>query len=171
MNSTLILNTVRFFLLIAMQVFLFKNVGYYNIATAFPYILFLLLLPLKIPNWFLFMLAFVTGITIDTFYDTLGVHAAACCVLAFVRIIVMKVTVDYESHEHLATPSIGEMNFRWFFFYSFVVTFFHHLTLFMVEAFTFSHFHYTLMSAFLSCIFTEAVILLFSLIFYRKSRR
>lgn len=171
MNSTLTLNTVRFLLLMAMQVFLFKNLGYYNVATAFPYILFLLLLPLNTPNWLLFVLAFATGITIDTFYDTLGVHAAACCALAFVRIIVMKVTVDYESHENLATPGIGEMNFRWFFIYSFTVTFFHHLTLFLVEAFTFSNLHYTLMSAFLSCIFTEMVILLFSLIFYRKSRR
>ncbi|WP_028295566.1 hypothetical protein [Olivibacter sitiensis] len=171
MSSIFILNIIRFFLLLAVQVFLFKNVGYYNVATAFPYILFLLLLPLNIPNWLLYTISLATGIVVDMFYDTFGVHAAACCTLAFVRIIVMKLTVDYEAHETLATPGIGEMNFRWFFFYSSVLVLTHHLTLFMVEAFTFSNLHYTLISAFLSSIFTEVVILLFSLIFYRKTKR
>lgn len=171
MNNILFINILRFLLLVAAQVFLFKNIGYYNLATPFPYILFLMLLPLGIPNWLLFTIAFITGITVDTFYNTLGVNAAACVSLAFVRIVMMKLTVDFESHENLATPSIGEMNLRWFFIYSFILTLFHHLTLFLLETFTFSNLHYTLISVFLSCIFTEAIILLFSFIFYRKSKR
>jgi len=171
MGRILLLNIIRFILLVAMQVFLFKNMGYYNLAVPYPYILFLLMLPLGIPNWLLFFISFFTGLAVDTFYDTLGVHAAASVSLAALRILFISLTVQFENHETFATPSVSEMSFRWFFIYSLVLSLLHHFVLTLLEAFSFSNFHYTLIRTVLSCIFTLLLLLLFSLLFYRKSRR
>jgi rod shape-determining protein MreD len=171
MSRVLLFNIIRFIVLITMQVFLFKNMGYYNLATPFPYVLFLLMLPLGIPKWLLFLISFFTGLTVDVFYDTLGVNAAACVALAAIRTSFISITIQLENHETFATPSIGEMSFRWFFIYNLVLVFSHHFVLFLLEAFTFSNLHYTLIRVILSCIFTILLILLFSLLFYRKSRR
>ncbi|MGK9119295.1 rod shape-determining protein MreD [Olivibacter jilunii] len=171
MSRILLLNIIRFIVLITMQVFLFKNMGYYNLATPYPYILFLLMLPLGMPKWLLFVICFFTGLIVDGFYDTLGVNAAACVALAFLRTTFISITVQLENHETFATPSISEMSFRWFFIYCLVLSLSHHFVLTLLEAFTFSNFHYTLVRAVLSCIFTVLLILLFSLLFYQRSRR
>lgn len=171
MSRILIINLARFLVLITMQVFLFKNMGYYNLATPYPYVLCLLMLPLGLPKWLLFTICFFTGLTVDAFYDTLGVNAAACVALAALRSAFISITIQLDNHETHATPSISEMSFRWFFIYSVVLVFSHHFVLALLEAFTFSNFHYTLIRIVLSCIFTVLLILLFSLMFYQKNRR
>lgn len=164
-------NMVRFIVLVALQVFLFKNMGYYNLATPFPYVLFILLLPVGIPNFVLYCFAFFIGIAIDAFYDTLGVNAAACVALAWGRILFIRVTLQTDQYENYMTPLLGVVSFRWYFLYVFILTLFHHSVLFMLETFTFHQFHYTITRILLSCIFTVVIILLFSLLFYRKKQR
>ena len=124
MGKVLIINIIRFIVLIATQVFLLKNIGYYNLSIPYLYILFILLLPFEIPNFLLFILAFFTGLTIDVFYDTLGLNAAACTVLAFVRIVFINLTVQRDGFDNEPDPSLGLMGFRWFIFYAVILTFF-----------------------------------------------
>ncbi|RQP11602.1 MAG: rod shape-determining protein MreD [Parapedobacter sp.] len=164
-------NIVRFVVLVILQVFLFKNIGYYNLATPFPYILFILLLPVGIPNFLLYCIAFFTGITVDAFYDTLGVNAAACVALVWARILFIRITLQTDQYESYLTPLWGNVPFRWYFLYVTVLALFHHAVLFMMETFSFHQFHYTIIRVLLSCIFTVIIILLFSLLFYRKKQR
>lgn len=171
MGRVILVNLLRFILLICLQVFLLKNMGYYSLAVPFVYILFILLLPFKIPNGLLFLLAFLTGLTVDVFYDTLGLNAAACTVLAFVRIFFIKVTVQRDGFDNEPDPSLGIMGFRWFFFYAIILTFFHHLVLFTFEAFSFSEFGYTLLRVIFSSILTVVLILLAEFMFFRKKMR
>lgn len=171
MAKILINNAVRFVVLVILQVFLFKNIGYYNLATPFPYILFILLLPVGIPNFLLFCIAFLTGVTVDAFYDTLGVNAAACAALVWGRILLIRISLQTDHYESYLTPLWGNVPFRWYFLYVAVLTLFHHTVLFLMEAFSFHQFHYTLIRVLLSCIFTVIIILLFSLLFYRKKQR
>lgn len=170
MSNILLNNLFRFIFLIALQVFLFKNIGYYNLVAPFPYILFLLMLPLGTPSLLLFIISFSTGLLVDAFYDTLGVNAAACVFLAFIRTFFINITIQHDNHELYATPSISEMSFRWFLIYGFVMAFIHHSALFMLEAFSFTNFHYTLISIFFSCIFTVLLMMLMLLLFYRQKR-
>lgn len=171
MGRVILVNLLRFILLICLQVFLLKNMGYYSLAVPFVYILFILLLPFKIPNGLLFLLAFLTGLTVDVFYDTLGLNAAACTVLAFVRIFFIKVTVQRDGFDNEPDPSLGIMGFRWFFFYAIILTLSHHLVLFTFEAFSFSEFGYTLLRVIFSSIFTVVLILLAEFMFFRKKMR
>lgn len=171
MAKLLTYNIFRFVVLVVLQAFLFKNMGYYNLATPFPYILFILLLPLGIHNFTLYLLAFAMGITIDAFYDTLGVNAAACVALAWGRITFLSITLQTDHYEKYMTPLWGALPFRWYFLYTFVLTLIHHIVLFLLETFSFHQLHYTLIRILLSCIFTVIIILLFSLLFYRKKQR
>ncbi len=170
MAKILFINILRFIILIFAQVFLFKNIGYYNVPTTFPYIMFILLLPIRISNVLLFLLATLCGLTIDAFYDTIGIHTAACVTLAWMRVIFFGITLQPDDHEAMATPGITEVSFRWFFVYVFVLTFIHHTVLFFLETFSFNHFFSTLYSILLSCIFTGITIMLFDFVFYKRKR-
>ncbi len=171
MGKTIFNNVIRFVALILLQVFLFKNIGYYNLATPFPYILFILLLPIGTPNLLLYVIAFLTGLSVDSFYDTLGVHAAATVALAFFRIFFFKITLEADMTDLNMTPNLSEMNLKWFLPYVFFSSLIHHTLLFILETFTFKQFTYTLMSIGLSCIFTVIIILIFSILFYKKKNR
>jgi rod shape-determining protein MreD len=171
MSKVIFANLVRFFFLIIIQVFLLKNVGYYNLATPFLYILFILLLPFNTPNLLLFALSFLVGLTVDVFYDTPGVNAAACTVLALVRIIFIDVTVHRDGFDNEPEPRLGIMGFRWFLFYAIVATLFHHITLFLLETFHFAEIQYTLVRVVLSSLLTILLILIAEFIFYKKKLR
>jgi len=171
MGRVVITNSIRFLLLISTQVFLLKNIGYYNLSIPYLYILFILILPFGIPNVLLFLLAFITGLTIDVFYDTLGLNAAACTVMAFVRIIFINLTVQRDGFDNEPEPSLGIMGFRWFIFYAFILTFSHHFILFTFENFKFSELGYTLIRVIMSTLFTVFLMLITEFAFFRKKVR
>lgn len=171
MSKVFISNIVRFIVLLLLQIALFKNIGYYNFVAGFPYILFIFLLPIGLSNLMLFILAFLTGLTVDAFYDSVGVHAAACTALALFRIFFHKITLEVDIKDSFNTPSIGEMGIKWFLSYIFFGSLVHHLFLYMIETFSFSNFLHTLASTILSSIFTVCILLLISLLTYRRKSR
>lgn len=171
MARIFLLNSLRFVLLILLQVFLLKNIGYYNMVSPFPYILFILLLPIRISNLLLFLLAVLCGLTVDAFYNTLGLHTAACVALAWTRINFMNITLQYEDYDAMTTPRMGSMSTQWFLIYVFVLTFIHHIVLLSLEIFSFSNLLMTLTSTLFSCIFTMSIILLFEFVLYKKKIR
>ncbi len=171
MSRTVIVNIIRFLLLVFIQVFLLKNVALYNLSTPYLYILFILLLPFETPNLLLFALAFILGLTIDAFYDTPGLHASACVLLALVRIIFISLTVQKDGFDNEPEPTLSMMGFRWFLTYSVVLTLFHHFFLFNLEVFRFSEIQYTLTRVVLSSIFTVFLMLVSGLLFYRSKER
>lgn len=171
MSKIVIISLIRFIVLVFVQVFLLKNLPVYNLYVAYPYILFILLLPFEIPNFLLFVLAFAMGITIDAFYDTPGLHTAACVLLAFVRILFISITVQREGFDNEPEPSLSNMGFRWFFTYALILTLIHHFFLFLLEAFNFSQLQYTLIRILFSSLFTVFLILISGLLFFRRKDR
>ena len=171
MSKSIIVNLVRFTILVFVQVFLLKNISLYNLSVPYLYILFILLLPFETPNVLLFVLAFILGLIVDAFYDTPGLHAASCVVLAFVRIIFISVTVQKDGFDNEPEPTLSIMGFRWFFTYALVLTLCHHFFLFSMEAFRLSEIYYTLSRFLLSSIFTVFLILISCLLFFRRKVR
>jgi rod shape-determining protein MreD len=130
MNTrTIFVNIFRWIVLLFMQVFLLRNLNFYNLPTPFLYVLFILALPFGIPNFLLFCIAFGTGLTLDAFYDTLGVHTAACVALAFVRILFISVSVNRDAFDE-PEPSLGNMGLKWFSLYAVICILVHHIVVF-----------------------------------------
>ena len=171
MSRTLLVNLLRFIILVFLQVFLLKNITLYNLSTPYLYIMFILLLPFEIPNVLLFALSFILGLTIDSFYDTPGLHAASCVLLAFVRILFISITVQKDGFDNEPEPTLNVMGLRWFFTYALILTLAHHFFLFNLEVFRFSEMPYTLSRFVLSSIFTVFLMLLSGFLFYRKKER
>jgi hypothetical protein len=162
MGRTIIINTIRFLVLVFMQVFLLKNIAFYNLVTPYFYILFILLLPFEIPNVLLFALSF---------YDTPGLHAAACVVLALVRILFINITVQKEGFDNEPEPTLSIMGLRWFFTYALILTLSHHFFLLNLEVFSISAVQYTLSRVVLSSISTVFLILISGLLFFKRKER
>lgn len=171
MSKSIIVNFLRFVVLVFIQVFLLKNITSYNLSTPYLYILFILLLPFEVPNVLLFALAFILGLTIDAFYDTPGLHAAACVVLAFVRILFISITVQKDGFDNEPEPTLSIMGFRWFLTYAAVLTFVHHFFLINLEAFSLSQIEFTISRILLSSLFTVFLMLISGLIFYKRKER
>ncbi|QEM14142.1 MULTISPECIES: rod shape-determining protein MreD [Mucilaginibacter] len=171
MSRTILINLLRFIVLVFIQVFLLKNITFYNLATPYFYILFILLLPFEVPNVLLFVLSFVLGLTIDAFYDTPGLHASACVVLALVRVLFISITVQKDGFDNEPEPTLSIMGFRWFFTYALILTLFHHFFLLNLEVFSFSEIQYTLSRVVLSSLFTVFLILISGLLFFRRKER
>ncbi len=171
MNRIILFNVLRFIILIFLQVFLLKNMVFYNLNVPFLYILFILLLPFETPNWLLFLLSFLMGITIDLFSDTLGLHAAACTILALVRIFFINITVQKDNYDSDPEPTLGIMGFRWFFFYTLILTLVHHFFLFNLEVFKLAEISNTISRVLISSLFTILLIFTTELLFYRKKQR
>ena len=171
MSRTILVNLLRFLILVFLQVFLLKNITLYNLSTPYLYIMFILLLPFEIPNVMLFVLSFILGLTIDSFYDTPGLHAASCVLLALVRILFISITVQKDGFDNEPEPTLNVMGLRWFFTYTLILTLAHHFFLFNLEVFRISEMPYTLSRFVLSSIFTVFLMLLSGFLFYRKKER
>jgi rod shape-determining protein MreD len=171
MSRVIAVNLLRFLGLIFLQVFLLKNITLYNLSTPYLYIMFILLLPFETPNLLLFALSFLLGLIIDAFYDTPGLHAASCVLLAFVRVLFISITVQKDGFDNEPEPTLSVMGLRWFFTYALILTLAHHFFLFNLEVFRLSEIPYTLSRFVLSSIFTVFLMLLSGFLFYRKKER
>ncbi|RYF20970.1 MAG: rod shape-determining protein MreD [Flavobacteriales bacterium] len=166
-GRVILINIFRWLVLLFVQIFLLRNMAFYNLSTPFIYVLFLLVLPFGTPNLLLYVIAFITGLTLDAFYDTLGVHTSACVALVFVRILFISVSLNREAVDE-PEPSLGNMGFKWFSLYAVLCTFVHHLVLFFLEAFKLTELGYTLGRTLLSVIFTLFTVLLVEFIFHNR---
>jgi rod shape-determining protein MreD len=171
MSKTIIVNLLRLIVLVFIQVFLLKNMNLYSLVTPYFYILFILLLPFETPNILLFALAFILGITIDAFYDTPGLHAAACVLLAFVRILFISITVQKDGFDNEPEPTLSIMGLRWFLTYAAILTITHHFFLFNLEAFSLSQLEFTISRVLLSSLFTVFLMLISGLLFFKRKER
>lgn len=166
-GRTILINIFRWIVLLGVQIFLLRNMTFYNLSTPFIYVLFILVLPFQTPNLLLYVIAFITGLTLDTFYDTVGVHTSACVALTFVRILFISVSLNRDAIDE-PEPSLGNMGFRWFSLYAVLCIFAHHLVLFFLEAFKFTSLAYTLGRTLLSVVFTIFTVLLVEFIFHNR---
>jgi len=170
MSSRIYISTiVSFFLYVLFQVLLLKNFILFDTAFCFVYIAFVLLLPLEIGPMSLMIVAFITGFSIDIFYDSLGINAAASVFIAFLRPYWLKIVTPRGGYEEIVIPSLKSIDFGWFFIYSLPLIFIHQLVLFFLEAGGFDMFFYTLSKVFFSTILTFFVVVLTQYLFYKRT--
>lgn len=153
---------------VVLQVLVFNNILIGRMISPFFYILFLILLPFNTPRALLLLLAFILGLSIDVFTNTIGVHAFACVLTAFIRPGVLSVIATRETLESVSAPRVENMSLQWFAGYACFLIAIHHLVLFYVEAFTFEGFLFTFLRVILSSILTLTLIVLSQFLIFRK---
>jgi len=164
-------NSIRFVLLVLLQVLIVQNIHLGAYVILFPYILFILLLPFETPKLLVMLIAFFTGLVIDMFYDTAGIHAAVCTLVGYSRHYILKVLAPREGYDAGQSPTIQSMGAVWFITYSATIIFIHHLFFFYLEIFRFSEFFTTLLRVFLSTIGTFVFVYVIQFLFYRAAKK
>ena len=155
---TVLQNIFRFLLLVLFQVLVLNNIQFLGYVNPYLYILFILALPVQLPRWFLLILAFVLGLTIDAFSNTIGMHAFATVFVAFFREGIIKLFTNIEEGNN-PTPSFHTFGVSAYIKYVVLMVIIHHTTLFILEAFSFSNFWIMLAKIILSSFVTILLIL------------
>ena len=169
MNSIVVVNILRFLGLLLLQGLVFKNIGVG--WESFPYLhiivfpLFILLLPLRTAKTLVIFLAFVIGISVDFFYDTLGVHASAAVFTGFVRSLVLKLIEPRGAYNMSYSPTIARMGLGWFVQYVSILMFAHIFFYYSVEAFTFVYIVDIMIKTIVSFLASMVFIMIFQLLF------
>lgn len=149
-----------FILLLLLQVLLFNNIQFSGYVNPYVYIMFILILPIEIPAWLLLIISFFTGLIIDLFAGTPGMHTSATVLAGFVRPFILRIISPRDGYEPGADPSILIYGFKWFLIYTSIIVIIHHTALFYLEVFRFTDFLRTLLRVLLSSLFSITFIVL-----------
>ncbi len=168
MVNNLLKYSLIFIVSVLLQVLVFNHILIFRMISPFFYLIFLLLLPYDTPRAMLILLGFILGLSIDAFTNTLGVHTAVCVLVGFIRPGILNKISTRETRESVSAPRISTMSLNWFIGYTTLFVAIHHLLLFMLEAFTFQGFLFTMARAFLSGILSIILIVISQFIFFRK---
>lgn len=152
MSSAVLLNFLRFLLLIVAQILLFNNVNLFGYINPYPYILFVILFPVNGNKTALLLGSFLMGITLDMFCNSGGVHALASILLAYARPSIFKFSFGL-SYEY-QTVKLNDVLTPERFTFLLIAVVIHHFTLFFLEVFRLNFLWEILLKTLLTSLFT-----------------
>lgn len=168
MNNVISINTIRFVVLLLLQVLICNHIDLFGFINPYIYIIFIFLFPIKDERLLLLLTSFLLGMLIDLFSDSGGVHAAAAVSLAYARPILLKSSFGmlYEHHSiKFSTTDIGSL-----ITYITFGTLIHHFILFSLEIFNISNILLILQKTLFSSIFTIILSILIIILFSRNKK-
>uniref|UniRef100_UPI0032168517 rod shape-determining protein MreD n=1 Tax=uncultured Draconibacterium sp. TaxID=1573823 RepID=UPI0032168517 len=166
MGRILIKYATIFIVLVLVQVLFLNQVQFSGFANPYIYILFVMLLPISSPKYVVLILAFLLGLSVDIFSNTLGIHAVATVFIAYLRPLVIRLITNREE-DMSDYPGLKQNGIGWFLYYTTLLVVLHHSVLFFVEVFTFANFWGTLSRIAVSSVFSIFVIVLSQFIVFR----
>jgi rod shape-determining protein MreD len=160
MINRIIRFSILFVIIILVQVLILNNIRFSGYVNPYVYLLFILLLPVEIPSWLLLLISFGTGLIMDFFSGSPGMHSSATVLAGFARPYVLRVVSPRDGYEPGVDPSLAVYGLRWFIVYTSIIVVIHHTALFYLEVFRFAAFFRTLLRVLLSSLFSVTFILL-----------
>ena len=158
MIKNLITHPFQFVIFVLLQVLILNNIQLFGTVNPFLYILFILWLPIEMNKALVMGVAFILGLSVDVFSDTMGMHASACVFLAFARPFMLNILAPRDGYELNVAPTAVALGWFWFLRYAAIGIFLHHFFLFFVEVFRFTEFFSTLGRILASSVFSLLVI-------------
>lgn len=177
MNLTL-KNIIRFCVILLIQVMLLNKITlqWWSQPTGFPifipylYPLFILLLPFETPVALMLILGFICGLSVDTFMNTMGMHAFATVLIAYFRINVLNALLPKSLSEYAGeTPSVKNMGWLPFTVYAAFLIVMHHAAFFTVEVWSVANIVYLLLKIVASSATSVLLILVYVLLFTQEA--
>lgn len=168
MNNAISINSIRFFLLVLIQVLICNNINFIGYLNPYIYILFIILYPTKNNRILFIFLSFLIGLSIDLFSDSGGIHAAASVFIAYARPLFLRYSfgIQYENY----TIKFETVNFGAKLSYIALLTLIHHIILFSLEIFSIDRIILIFQKTLFSSIFTILLCILITIIFSKKTR-
>ncbi len=172
MNSRQLLPQIlNFFAYIIIQIIVVRNLVLFDVAFCYVYIAFILLLPIEVGVMTAMLFGFVSGLLVDVFYNTFGIHAAACVFIMYIRQRWLTFLTPRGGYDIGIAPTPQALGLRWFATYAFPLILIHHALIFFIEVADFQLFSFTLAKVLASAIFTLLMMVVIQYILYSSSRR
>ncbi|NNC84272.1 MAG: rod shape-determining protein MreD [Flavobacteriales bacterium] len=169
MNRQVINNVIRFISLILVQGLLLSNVVLVGgRAQVYLYVLFIVMLPLRIAPGLAMLLSFFLGLGVDMFYDSPGLHASASVLAAFVRPYFIQILTPRDDYDINDRPTISRMGLFWFLRLAAGVIFTHSLWIFLLESFSLAGLGSSLVKAISTSLMTLLVSVVTVYLFTRR---
>jgi len=121
-------NILRFIFLILVQVLILNNIDLSGFVTPYLYILAIFLLPFDTPKWILPVAAFFSGMIIDIFSDTIGLHTFAAVLTAYLRPNVLRWIDTPKEIAPGTTPLNNNFKLEWFLKYTGILILIYHIS-------------------------------------------
>jgi hypothetical protein len=164
-----------FVLLIFIQLFILNNL---ILGFEFGYlfqpqiiVFFLLLLPVSYTHVQQILLAFFSGLLVDFFFNSWGIHAAVSTLIGFFRYyVVLDVdsAISGRDEDNKAWTSKKSKTWKWFYFLGFTTIY--HFFFILKESLGRNFFTYVLPSVIVSSLFTFLLILILENLLYKPAR-
>lgn len=140
--SDFLRNIIRLALFILIQVYVLNKIPHlHRFITPYLYFLFILWLPFSVSRISLLIIGFLTGLILDYFMMTPGLHAAACTLVAYIRPFLINVLTPKDTSEfNYREPSAKAMLGAPYATYVFILTLLHHGYLVFLEWLNFGSF-------------------------------
>ena len=169
MDRQLVAISIRFIILVLLQVLILNNIQFSSILNPFLYVYFLITLPVDFRPSLALVLGFLLGLTIDLFCQTLGMHAIATTFAAFCRPYILQFMSPRDGYEFSRETSVKQLGWLWFTTYAGLMVLAHHLTLFLVEMFRMSGIINTIGKTIGSSVLTLILVLVIQFVFVKRS--
>jgi rod shape-determining protein MreD len=156
----------RYILVMILQVLLFNQLQLWGACHPYIYILCLLMMPITLPHSVDMIIGAAVGLVMDVFCNSLGVHTAACILLMYVRPYLIGALVNDKDrlNEQISLRAIGmEALLK----YVVILVVLHHLTVFLLAAWSWAHISFVLLETFVSSVITILLILGYNTLRYR----
>jgi hypothetical protein len=153
-----------------LHVLLISRLVLFDLGWCFFYLGFLLFLPIATPIVVQLLLSFAMGLTMDIFYDTGGLHAAAAVLLGFLRPWVLRLLTPRDGYDSSDTVNVHQMGWQWFSVYLLLLVVLHHAAFFVLELGSFRYPGLTLGKILASALFTSLALLIVQLLFFPVRR-
>ncbi len=155
--------SLLFLLYLALQILIMRDIVLFNYAFCFVYVAGILLLPAEANRTLLLVLGFLSGLLVDVFYNTLGMHTAATLLIAYLRPFWISIQLEAKGATDRIEITIGELGLGGYLTFLLPMVFLHHAALFFIEMSSLVTIGYTLLRIVASTVFTTLVIVIIQL--------
>lgn len=157
---------VRYIIVMILQVLLFDQLQLLGVCHPYIYILCLMMMPITLPHSADMIIGAVAGLVMDIFCNSLGIHTASCILLMFIRPYLLGGIVNDKDrlNEQISLRTLGmEAMVK----YVFILVFIHHLMVFILAAWSWSHIGFVLLETIVSGLITSAMIIGYNILVYK----
>ena len=160
---------IHLLILMLLQLTILDNIQLHSYVYINIYILAIYILPYRLRNATILFFGFLLGMFVDLANNTMGIHAAATTLIAYMRPQLLMLTSNREQIDDIqGKQKISD--FGWFFKYVLISTAIFNVVLIFCEAFSFNNFLITLLRIVCSTLVSTFFILLYYFIALKKKQ-
>ena len=156
----------RFVLVMVLQVLLFNQLQLGGVCHPYIYVLCLLMMPITLSHSADMIIGAAVGLIMDVCCNSLGIHMAACILLMFIRPYLIGAIVNDKDrlNEQISLRAIGmEALIK----YVVILVLVHHLTVFLLAAWGWTHIGFVLLETLVSSTITIIIVMGYNMLRYR----